>query len=168
LWLLGLLVISGYDAKVSAHIASAGQDANAATMRKARALVEYLEKTKDKRVEKVVVNKFGFSGAPKEEYVNYTVKIGDIKYQVGRPGKDQKGANYVAFDVWAGKTTQLTVTDEGIDGSVDAGMDVKAATKEEKKVYGTKAYVLSDRDRWQAEYEKFLDAVIGHLGIVVP
>ena len=144
------------------------QTGTAATMRKARALVEYLAKTKDKRVEKVAVNKFGLSGVGAEEYVNYTVKIGDVKYQVGRPGKDRAGVNYLVFDVWAGKTSYITVGDDGLDGSVDRGMDVKAATKEEKKVYGTKAYVLTDRERWQGEYEKFIDAVVQFLGITVP
>jgi len=144
------------------------QTDTAATMRKARALVEYLEKTKDKRVQRVAVNKFSLSGAGAEEYVNYTIKVGDVKYQAGRPGKARASENYLAFDVWAGKTSQTTVTDDGIDGVVDSGMDVKAATKEEKKVYGTKGYVLKDRQRWQAEYEKYIDAFIQFLGIAVP
>ena len=145
------------------------QTDTAATMRKARALVEYLEKTKDKRVERVAVNKFSLSGVGAEEYVNYTVKIGDVKYQVGRPGKARVAReNYLVFDVWAGKTSYITVGDDDIDGSVDSGMDVKAATKEEKKIYGTKDYVLKDRERWQGVYKKFIDTVVQFLGITVP
>jgi hypothetical protein len=139
-----------------------------ATKRKAHALIDYLEKKKDKRVDKVVLNKYNWAGVPAEELVNYNIKIGEVKYTVVRQGKDKKDENYLSFDVKTGKESIITVDDEGVDGNVDRGMDVKNATKEEKKIYGTKAYELKDRQRWQAEYEKYLDALIQYLGITVP
>lgn len=139
-----------------------------ATKRKARALIEYLEKKKDKRVDKVVLNKYSWAGVPSEDFVNYNIKIGDVKYTVIRQGKDKKDENYLSFDVKTGKESIIIVDDEGVDGNVDRGMDVKIATKEEKKIYGTKAYELKDRQRWQAEYEKTIDALIQFLGITVP
>lgn len=139
-----------------------------ATKRKARALIEYLEKKKDKRVEKVVLDKYSWAGVPSEDFVNYNIKIGEVKYTVIRQGKDKKDENYLSFDVKTGKESVIIVDDEGVDGNVDRGMDVKIATKEEKKIYGTKACELKDRQRWQAEYEKTIDALIQFLGITLP
>jgi len=138
------------------------------TKRKAEALIAYLEKKKDKRVAKVVLHNYGFAGIPSEELVNYNIKIGDVKYTVVRQGKDKKDENYLSFDVKTGKVAHITIDDEGVDGSIDRGMDVMTATKEEKKIYGTKAYQLKERERWQAEYEKTIDALIQFLGITVP
>jgi hypothetical protein len=138
------------------------------TKRKAQALIEYLEKKKDKRIDKVVLNKYNWAGVPSEELVNYNIKIGEVKYTVVRQGKDKKDENYLSFDVKTGKESVITVDDEGVDGNVDRGMDVKSATKVERKIYGTKAYELKDRQRWQAEYEKYIDALIQFLGITVP
>jgi hypothetical protein len=145
-----------------------GQAQTETARRKALALIDYLEKKKDKRVEKVVLNKYGFAGVPSEELVNYNIKIGDVKYTVVRPGKDKKDEHYLSFDVKTGKDSIITVDDEGVDGSVDRGMDLKTATKEEKKIYATKAYELRDKQRWQAEYEKHIDALIQFLGVTVP
>lgn len=168
LWMLADVSVSAQTTANETTVtetAAVAQSSIEATKRKADALIAYLESQNDKRVKKVVVGKFGFGGGSSEEYVNYTIKIGEVKYQVGRPGKDKKGVNYVVFDVWAGKTSYITVGDDYIDGSVDSGMDVKNASKEDKKIYGTPAYQLKDRERWQAEYEKYLDVVIGYLGI---
>jgi hypothetical protein len=138
------------------------------TKRKAQALIEYLEKKKDKRIDKVVLNKYSWAGVPSEELVNYNIKIGEMKYTVIRQGKDKKDENYLSFNVKLGKESNIAVDDVGVDGSVDHGMDLKNATKEEKKTYGSKAYELKDRQRWQAEYEKTIDALIQFLGITVP
>ena len=139
-----------------------------ATKRKAEALIAYLEKTKDKRVDKVVVNKYSLAGIPSEDFVNYNIRIGDVKYIVIRQGKDKKDENYLSFAVKTAKLANITIDDEGVDGIIDRGMDLMIATKEEKKTYGTKTYQLKERERWQAEYEKAIDALIQFLGIAEP
>jgi hypothetical protein len=166
----GLLLLppATIQAKGGKQSAAAAQINTEATKLKAEALIAYLEKRKDKRVQKVVVNKYSFAGIPSEELVNYNIKIGDVKYTVVRQGKDIKDENYLSFDVKTGKVAHITIDDETVDGSIDRGMDLITATKEEKKIYATKAYQLKERERWQAEYEKTIDALIQFLGITVP
>jgi hypothetical protein len=150
---------------------TANQEATAtdAIKLKAEALVRFLETKKDKRVEKVVLNKYNWAGVPSEELVNYNIKIGDTKYTVERPGKAKPDAHYLGFNVRGPKgATEIVLWDRELDGRVDQAMDVKNTSKEEKKQYGAKGYELKDRERWQAEYEKTIDALSQYLGVTGP
>ena len=140
-----------------------------AVKRKAEALVRFLETKKDKRVEKVVLNKYNWAGVPAEELVNYNIKIGETKYTVERPGKAKPDAHYLGLNVRGPRgATEIILWDREMDGRLDQAMDVKNTTKEEKKLYGTKGYELKDRERWQAEYERTIDALSQYLGVTAP
>ncbi len=150
-------------------IATQGDPVTDAVKRKAEALVSFLETKKDKRVEKVVLNKYNWAGVPSEELVNYNIKIGETKYTVERPGKAKPDAHYLGFNVRGPKgATEIILWDREMDGRIDQAMDVKNTTKEEKKLYGAKGYELKDRERWQAEYEKTIEALSQYLGVTAP
>ncbi|MFS8084687.1 MAG: hypothetical protein ACMG6H_03590 [Acidobacteriota bacterium] len=139
--------------------------------RKADALMAFLDKTKDKRVEKVVLRKFNWVGAVKEEDYNYNVKLGEAKYTVIRPGKDMLDTNYLVFVVKLIKNDPgFLVADDDRDGSVDRGfIQNKKATPEEKREFDAKKAIgTQQKDFWQADYVKAVDALCQYLGVSLP
>jgi hypothetical protein len=141
-----------------------------ATKRKADALMEFLEKTKDKRVEKTVLSKYKWTGVSTEEFLNYNVKIGDAKYTVVRPGKDVAGERYIVFIVKPGKATpSLIVADDDVDGLVDRGQfqDKKASSEQNRQFAAKKGLGAEHRVFWQGEYVKAVEALCQYLGVSI-
>jgi hypothetical protein len=173
--LLLLVVLGCYSIKTPARpfeFIETGQadQASTATKRKADALMEFLEKTKDKKVEKVVLRKYNWAGVPTEEGLNYNVKIGDAKFTVVRPGKDIAGERYIVFVVKPTKTaTGLMVADDDADGVVDRGrlQDKKASAEQSRQFDAKKAVGAEHREFWQGEYVKAVDALCQYLGVSI-
>jgi len=148
------------------------QDSNKAELdpsgvkRKADALIAFLEKTKDKRVEKVVLRKYNWAGAAKEEGLNYNIKMGEAKYTVVRPGRDIPDAKYIVFIVRLMKSgAAFLVADDDQDGSVDRGViqDKKASSEANREFSGKKGLGSQHREFWQGEYVKTVDALCQYL-----
>jgi hypothetical protein len=138
-----------------------------AVKQRADALIAFLDRTKDKRVERVVLRKYNWAGVAKEENVNFNVKIGEAKYTVIRPGQDAPAENYIVFVVkLLKKEPGFLVADDDQDGSVDRGFvqNKKAASEERREFDARKGLGTQHKDSWQADYAKAVETVCQYLG----